>query len=150
MTLKLAIIWEGIAVYVTANGETFSLSNHRGLLLKKSNTNAVGQRGRKYNNRIYEKISIATQHSAKGPFIRKNFWLHILVCTAFHGPRPSPKHQVDHINRDRWDNRPENLRWVTCHENHMNSITHIRKLERLEREKRALLSAQPVQLVINF
>lgn len=148
MTLKLATIWEGIALYVTANGEAFSLSTKRGLLLKPIHSNTLGHVNKKYHIRYYNKIVLNT--FVNGIKTSKNFWLHILVCTAFHGPRPSSKHQVDHINRDRWDNRPENLRWVTCHENHMNSITHIRRLERLEREKRALLSAQPVQLVINF
>lgn len=148
MILKLATIWESIAVYVNANGEAFSLT-YRGLRLKITNTNALGRRQRNYSSRHYAKIKLTTRHSSE-PNRLKNYFVHILVCTAFHGPRPTPKHQVDHINRDRWDNRPENLRWVTPHENSLNSITHIRKLERLEREKRALLSAQPIQLTINF
>lgn len=130
MTLKLATIWEGIAVYANANGETFSLTNHLGLRLKKTNTNALGHYAKKYDSRHYAKIIVGTSNSRNEPIRYKNYFVHILVCTAFHGPRPTPKHQVDHINRDRFDNRPENLRWVTCRENHMNSIRHIRKLER--------------------
>lgn len=147
MILKLATIWENIAIYANSNGETFSLTRF-GLHLKKVNTSALGRLNKKYHTRHYSKIKLHADSLGKRKF--KNYFVHILVCTAFHGPRPSPRHQVDHINRDRWDNRPENLRWVTPHENYLNSITYIRKLERIEREKRALLSAQPVQLVINF
>lgn len=39
-----------------------------------------------------------------------------LVCAAFHGPCPEG-HECDHINRDRSDDRPENLRWLTVEEN---------------------------------
>lgn len=45
----------------------------------------------------------------------------VLVCEAFHGPRPKG-HDVDHINRVRDDNRPENLRWVTREENLLNRV----------------------------
>lgn len=138
MILKLATIWQGIAVYVTATGEAFSLSKKCGLLSKKFNTNALGHRSKKYNDIYYQKIKLCTTTNGNNTF--KSYWFHILVCTAFHGPRPSPRHQVDHINRDRFDNRPENLRWVTPHENSMNSIRHIRKLERLAREKNNLRS----------
>ena len=133
MILKLATVWQGIAVYVTATGEAFSLSKNRGLVCKKFNTNALGRHNKFYNDSYYQKIILST--FINGIKARKNYWFHILVCNAFHGPRPSPRHQVDHINRDRFDNRPENLRWVTPHENSMNNITHIRKLERLAREK---------------
>lgn len=136
MILKLATVWQGIAVYVTATGDAFSLSKNRGLVSKKFNTNAVGHRERVYRDSNYQKILLHTY--TNGNSALKNYWFHILVCTAFHGPRPSPRHQVDHINRDRFDNRPENLRWVTPHENSMNSIRHIRKLERLAREKNNL------------
>lgn len=38
--------------------------------------------------------------------------VHVLVCTAWHGPKPTPNHTVDHINHNHMDNRPCNLRWL--------------------------------------
>jgi hypothetical protein len=43
--------------------------------------------------------------------------VHQIVATAFHGTRPTPGHVVDHIDTNRKNNRPENLRWVTRLEN---------------------------------
>lgn len=40
-----------------------------------------------------------------------------IVCIAFHGPRPSPDHQVRHLNGDKLDNRASNLAWGTAQEN---------------------------------
>jgi hypothetical protein len=42
------------------------------------------------------------------------------VCWAFHGPPPSPEYTVDHIDRDRANNRAFNLRWATRSEQQMN------------------------------
>lgn len=39
-------------------------------------------------------------------------YVHTLVCTAFHGPKPSPSHTVDHRNFVHTDNRASNLRWL--------------------------------------
>tara|TARA_R110001606_G_scaffold386192_1_gene550118 strand:- start:80 stop:565 length:486 start_codon:yes stop_codon:yes gene_type:complete len=49
----------------------------------------------------------------------KTFKLHRLVAKAFI-PNPDNKPCVDHINRDRKDNRLENLRWVSYKENSRN------------------------------
>ena len=45
------------------------------------------------------------------------FTIHKLVCTAFNGPKPGPKYQVNHINSIRDDNWNENLEWLTPKEN---------------------------------
>lgn len=47
----------------------------------------------------------------------KERYVHRLVCAAFHGPAPTQDAEVDHINKDRCDNRPVNLRWVSKAEN---------------------------------
>ena len=47
----------------------------------------------------------------------RTFLTHKLVCEAFHGPRPGPDIQVDHINGEKLDNHADNLRWVTRKEN---------------------------------
>ena len=53
--------------------------------------------------------------------------VHIIVATAFHGPKPTKEYVVDHIDTNRRNNRPDNLRWVTRLENALeNPITRKR------------------------
>lgn len=54
----------------------------------------------------------------------KSVGVHVLVCEAFNGPRPSPEMQCAHWNGDRLDNTPDNLRWATAKENHMDARRH--------------------------
>lgn len=47
--------------------------------------------------------------------------VHIIVATAFYGAHDSTKDVVDHIDTNRCNNRPENLRWLTRLENALNN-----------------------------
>ncbi len=47
--------------------------------------------------------------------------VHIIVAIAFHGNPPTQQHIVDHIDTNRQNNRPENLRWLTKLENALNN-----------------------------
>lgn len=43
--------------------------------------------------------------------------VHRIVCTAYHGVPEGDRNIVDHIDTNRCNNRPDNLRWVTKLEN---------------------------------
>ena len=67
------------------------------------------------------------------PDIRTGYMLfagkrvHRIVACAFHGEPPTVQHVVDHIDTNRQNNRPENLRWLTRLENVLNNpITRAR------------------------
>lgn len=53
---------------------------------------------------------------------------HVMVCQAFHGPRPDWANLVAHGNGDRTDNRAENLRWATFEQNEADKREHGRNL----------------------
>lgn len=48
---------------------------------------------------------------------RTRFPVHCLVANKFLPPRPSPSHQIRHIDGDKTNNRAENLAWGTPKEN---------------------------------
>lgn len=75
---------------------------------------AVSNYGRWKNT--YGKIS--TPHPMTDGYVgvtmlHKHHKLHDLVCTAFHGPKPTIRHTANHKNHDRSDNRAENLEWMS-------------------------------------
>lgn len=61
----------------------------------------------------YEVVSLSNNCVVKKKYI------HVLVCEAFHGPKPTPKHEVNHKSKTcgrRW-NYYRNLEWVTRSQN---------------------------------
>lgn len=50
--------------------------------------------------------------------------VHVLICETFHGPKPSPAHEVAHGDGDPGNARAENLRWATRIENHADKRAH--------------------------
>ncbi len=55
--------------------------------------------------------------------------VHRIVAFAFLGNPPTDQHVVDHIDTNRCNNRPENLRWVTKLENTLNNPITRAKIE---------------------
>jgi hypothetical protein len=63
----------------------------------------------------YMRVSITQNKVAKMVFV------HQLVCEAFHGPNPNPSTMtVDHIDRNKTNNKNSNLRWATKSEQSQN------------------------------
>lgn len=50
--------------------------------------------------------------------------VHILVCTAFHGPRPAPEIEAAHEDGDRMNPLPGNLSWKTSKQNQADKKRH--------------------------
>lgn len=55
--------------------------------------------------------------------------VHRIVCTAFHGEPEGDRNIADHIDTNKWNNRPENLHWVTRMENITNNPITMAKIE---------------------
>lgn len=70
--------------------------------------------------------------------------VHAMVCEAFHGPRPTPKHLVAHGDGNPANNRADNLRWATYAENEADKRAHGRSLIG-ERHHQAKLTEQQVR-----
>lgn len=102
-------------VTCTYKNERYSVRDN-GAILRHSRE---GKRIRKYDNIwTYGKIN------NKGYMLIVSEVVHRIVATAFHGTPPTVQHVVDHIDTNRQNNRPENLRWVTILENRLiNPIT---------------------------
>lgn len=72
--------------------------------------------------------------------------VHQLVCEAFHGQKPTAKHQVAHFDGTRVNNEASNLRWATSAENHADKDRH-GTVQRLDQHPRAKLSVADVQRI---
>lgn len=64
---------------------------------------------------------------APGDGKKRKMRAHRFICEVFHGPAPSLKHQVRHLNGNPQDNHIENLAWGTPAENAQDRIRHGRQ-----------------------
>jgi hypothetical protein len=105
--------------YCIYKGEEY-LVRDNGAVLRKSRPN---QRVRKLDNEwTFGKPDIKT-----GYLEIASVRVHRIVALAFHGEPPTKEHIVDHIDTNRQNNRPTNLRWITRLENVvLNEVTRKR------------------------
>lgn len=75
----------------------------------------------------------------------KQLPVHVVVCEAFHGPRPLDS-VVRHLNGNHRDNRAENLAWGSQVENEEDKRTHGRNLAG-ERHHQAKLTDSDVYAI---
>lgn len=81
----------------------------------------IGPSGRRIG--VRDKRSGYILVSYRTPEKRTTTGAHVVVCEAFHGPRPSGM-EAAHENGIRDDNRPENLRWDTHEGNQRDQVRH--------------------------
>jgi hypothetical protein len=84
-----------------------------------------GQRPRPTDN----KWTFGKPNNQNGYMFISQTRIHRIVATAFHGDPPTPEHVVDHIDTNRQNNRPENLRWLTRLENVLLNPTTVSRIK---------------------
>ena len=73
--------------------------------------------------------SFGTKDAKTGYMLYGGIRVHQVVATAFHGVPDDPNMVVDHIDTNRCNNRPENLRWLTRLENVLHNPFTRKRLE---------------------
>lgn len=79
--------------------------------------------------RVYDDIWTFGTPDKKGYMEIAGEKVHRIVAYAFHGEPPSKQHVVDHVDTNRQNNRPENLRWLTRLENILLNPVTRKKIE---------------------
>ena len=108
--------------HIKIDGEQWRKLDINGKFIEISNMGRVKfQNGRittgslcKENQKYYKSIT----------FNKNNMYIHRMVLSAFLPIKDSSKYQVDHLNKDKTDNRLSNLEWVTPKINTTRAVGH--------------------------
>jgi hypothetical protein len=71
---------------------------------------------------------------------------HVLVCEAFHGPRPFPRAEVRHLDGDPSNDAPGNLAWGTRVDNCADTAAHGRTSRGAKNHSTVLSEAQALEI----
>ena len=118
--------------HITHNHFTKEVTcDYRGETYTVRDNGAVFRHRRKEGRRrpLDEEWTFGRVDKDKGYMKISSVSVHRIVATAFHGEQPSGAHVVDHIDTNRQNNRPENLRWVTRLENILLNPITARRVE---------------------
>lgn len=102
-------------------GERYSVRDN-GAALRHSNND---KRTRPSDN----KWTFGKPNTNKGYMEIASVPVHRIIAVAFYGEPPSKEYVIDHIDTNRQNNRPENLRWVTRLENVLLNPITIKKIK---------------------
>lgn len=108
-------------VFCTYKGERYSVRDNGAVFRYPG----AGKRQRTADNRwTFGKLNDNT-----GYLEISSVRVHIIVATAFYGEKSTKEYVVDHIDTNRRNNRPENLRWLTRLENVVKNPITRKKIE---------------------
>ena len=74
--------------------------------------------------------------------------VHVLVCAAWHKDRPTINHTVDHLDGNKANNKPGNLKWATRAEQQANRVVKATQL--WEEARRECEEAEEAALILEF
>lgn len=93
-----------------------------------------------FNAKGYRQVALCNE---RGP---KSIRIHVLVARAFLPPKPTLKHEINHMDGDIENNRDTNLEWMTSSQNKQHSYNVLgRKAPRGEESGRAKVTEEKVR-----
>ncbi|MBQ3689984.1 MAG: HNH endonuclease [Bacteroidales bacterium] len=101
-------------------GEVYSVRDNGAIMRHKKDGNKKRPKD--------EMWTFGNKDFSKGYMMFCKVAVHRIVAFAFLGEPPADDYVVDHIDTNRCNNRPENLRWVTKLENALNNEATLRKI----------------------